>query len=59
MDHGGAGGDCSACHEGTNKNVNCYRCHNKSETEKHHTEKGILDIAGRCQECHPQGRGGD
>ena len=57
MDHGGADGECSACHEGTSSNVNCSRCHDKGETEKRHTDKGILDIGGRCLECHPDGKG--
>ena len=59
MNHGGAGGNCSSCHQGTNVAVNCYRCHNQAETEKHHTEKGIFDIAGKCLGCHPGGGGGN
>ena len=35
----------------------CYNCHNKAETEKHHAEKNIFDIANRCAECHPNGSG--
>lgn len=56
MDHGDAKGECAACHEGTSSNVNCYRCHDRGETEKHHTEKNILDIDGRCLQCHPDGK---
>lgn len=56
MEHGDANGECSACHDGTSSNVNCYRCHNKADTEKKHQEEGILDIAGRCLECHPDGK---
>jgi hypothetical protein len=55
MNHGKAGGNCSACHDGTSSKVNCYKCHNKSETEKKHKEEGIFDIAGRCLSCHPNG----
>jgi hypothetical protein len=55
MNHGDAGGDCATCHPGNKISVNCYSCHDKGETEKHHNEQGILDIAGRCLECHPDG----
>lgn len=57
MNHGDAGGDCYACHDGAKSNVNCYRCHDRAETEKKHTEEGILDIAGNCLACHPNGEG--
>jgi hypothetical protein len=56
MNHGNAGGNCSACHVNNSSSVNCYKCHNKSETEKHHSEEGIFDIAGRCLSCHPNGQ---
>jgi len=59
MDHGDAGGECSSCHSGTSTSVNCYTCHNRSETEKHHAEEDIFDIGGRCLECHPTGDKGD
>lgn len=59
MDHGDAGGNCSACHDGYKTSVNCYTCHNRSETEKKHAEEDIFDIAGRCLQCHPTGDEGD
>ena len=43
------------CHPANNPGWTCYNCHNKGETENHHAEKGILDIATRCLECHPDG----
>ena len=55
MDHGKAGGNCAACHLANNASVNCYTCHEQAETEKHHAEKDLLDIAGRCLVCHPNG----
>ena len=57
MNHGNAGGKCSSCHSGTSTSVNCYKCHNQAETEQHHAEKNITDIAGKCLNCHPTGRG--
>ncbi len=59
MDHGNAGGNCYACHNGPKPAVNCYTCHNPAETEKHHAEEGIIDIAGRCLECHQGGEKDD
>ncbi len=56
--HGNAGGICSSCHDGTNASANCYKCHNQAETEKNHADKGISNIAGRCLQCHPTGKGG-
>ena len=55
MNHGDAGGECSSCHSGTSSSVNCYTCHDRSETEKHHAEDDIFDIGGRCLDCHPTG----
>jgi hypothetical protein len=57
MDHGGAGGNCSTCHPNGGSNYTCYNCHDRAETEKHHAEKNILDIANRCTQCHAGGRG--
>jgi Domain of unknown function (DUF5667) len=59
MNHGNANGRCSSCHTGTNPTVNCFTCHNRSELEKKHAEEGIANIAGRCIQCHPNGKGGD
>jgi hypothetical protein len=57
MNHGGAGGQCSQCHNSNAPAYTCYNCHNKAETEQHHAEKNILDIANRCVECHQNGSG--
>ncbi|OGO40859.1 MAG: hypothetical protein A2W36_02160 [Chloroflexi bacterium RBG_16_58_14] len=56
LNHGGARGNCSRCHSGETNSVNCYTCHDQQKMEKHHAEKNILDIAGRCLECHPDGK---
>jgi hypothetical protein len=53
--HEGANNECSVCHTSSNWDWTCYTCHDKSETEKHHAEKNILNIAQRCLECHPTG----
>ena len=55
MDHEGADGSCSTCHENNTPAYTCYRCHDQSETRKHHEEKGILDVDHRCTECHSDG----
>jgi len=56
LNHGHAGGDCQKCHPSELASYTCYKCHNKSETEKHHAEKGITDLSN-CVACHPNGKG--
>ncbi len=53
--HGGAGGNCSACHSSNSTSVNCYKCHNQAKMVEKHNEEGISNIAGRCLSCHPNG----
>jgi hypothetical protein len=55
MNHGDANNNCENCHPGNTSGWTCYTCHNQSEMEKHHAEKGITDIGQRCLECHPTG----
>ncbi len=55
MNHGGAGGNCSTCHQANTPAYTCYGCHDRQETEQHHAEEGITDIDGRCTECHQGG----
>lgn len=59
MNHGNANGDCSKCHPSGGSQYNCFACHDKDKMINKHNEKGITDIAGRCLNCHPGGRGGD
>lgn len=55
INHKNANGDCSKCHPSGPPAWTCYTCHDQSETERHHEEKNILDIARRCTDCHPDG----
>jgi len=55
MDHGAAS-SCSSCHPGGGSDWTCDGCHNPTEMNNTHTEKGISDIGGRCLECHPTGK---
>jgi hypothetical protein len=55
INHGNAGGVCSACHSAQGNSVNCFRCHDQAKMETKHAEKGIFDLAGRCLNCHPKG----
>ncbi len=59
LNHGGKGTiPCATCHTtpGNFRAYTCYGCHNQAETEKHHLEKRITNIAN-CVQCHPTGRG--
>ena len=58
MNHGGANGDCAKCHPKDTSKWTCYKCHDKTETETHHAEKNIIDIASRCLDCHNGGDSG-
>jgi hypothetical protein len=55
LNHGNAGGNCQKCHPSALTSYTCYNCHNKSETQKHHAERGITDLSD-CVGCHPSGR---
>jgi hypothetical protein len=55
MNHGGANGACASCHPSNSAAWTCYNCHNQQETENHHAERNITNIASRCLECHPNG----
>jgi hypothetical protein len=55
LKHGGANGNCQTCHPSELTSYTCYKCHDQSETEKHHAEKGITDLSN-CVACHPSGR---
>jgi hypothetical protein len=56
INHKGADGVCAKCHPSGTSSWTCYTCHKQGETEKHHEEKGILNIASRCVACHPNGK---
>ncbi len=56
LDHGGANGNCSTCHPGGGSGFTCFNCHNQSELDKKHNEKGIPDWIDRCMDCHADGR---
>ncbi len=56
LNHGNAGSDCQKCHPSQLTSYTCYKCHNQSETEKHHAEKGITNLSN-CVACHPNGKG--
>ncbi len=58
MNHGGANGQCSACHVGGGTDYDCFKCHNQNELDKKHNEKGIPDYASHCLDCHSGGKGG-
>ena len=55
INHKGANGQCSLCHPSGGSAWTCYNCHDQAETEKHHDEKDIFDIASHCISCHPTG----
>jgi hypothetical protein len=58
LNHGGRGAiACTTCHTtaGNTKAYTCYACHNQSEIQKKHLEKGIANFAN-CVQCHPTGR---
>ena len=52
MNHGGADGICSNCHDSNKVKFDCYKCHDKAKTVDKHNEEGISDINGRCLDCH-------
>jgi uncharacterized protein YbdZ (MbtH family) len=58
LNHGGRGTiACTTCHTtaGNYRVYTCYACHNQSEIEKKHREKGIPNFAN-CVQCHPAGQ---
>ncbi len=58
LNHGGRGTiACTTCHTtaGNYHVYTCYACHNQSEIEKKHREKGIPNFAN-CVQCHPTGQ---
>jgi hypothetical protein len=55
VNHENANGVCANCHPGGTTDWTCYTCHDQQETENHHAEKDIFNIANRCMECHPDG----
>ncbi len=55
LDHGGAAGDCAACHPGGNyATYTCYTCHEQDKIAREHQEEGISDF-GNCVRCHATG----
>jgi hypothetical protein len=56
LNHGNAGGDCSACHGSPLPNYTCTKCHahDPARMADKHAEKGITDISD-CLGCHPGG----
>lgn len=59
INHGGANGQCAACHPGGTGSWTCFGCHDQARMDAKHLEEGITDYASRCLSCHPGGRGGD
>jgi len=53
MSHGNPD-SCQTCHPSSLGSYTCYSCHDQTEMEKHHLEKGITDISN-CVACHPTG----
>lgn len=59
MNHGKANGECAQCHPSGGSSWTCFNCHNESEMNKKHQEKGIPDYVSRCMECHGDGNKND
>ena len=59
IQHGGANGECSACHPSGTDSYTCENCHSFAAMRAEHQEEGIFNIAGRCIACHPYGNEGD
>ncbi|UCH58892.1 MAG: hypothetical protein JSV61_11820 [Anaerolineales bacterium] len=57
IEHKNAGGVCSRCHPSNSPAYTCYNCHDRAKMESKHAEKNIFDIASRCADCHPNGKG--
>ena len=57
MNHGGANGDCSTCHQPNLTAWTCTACHSQSKMDEEHHEVSGYDR--NCIKCHADGRGGD
>ncbi|MFN2120024.1 MAG: hypothetical protein ACK2T0_06505 [Anaerolineales bacterium] len=57
MNHGGANGDCSTCHQPNLTTWTCTACHSQSRMDQEHHEVSGYD--GNCIKCHANGRSGD
>jgi hypothetical protein len=54
IDHGGADGNCSACHPGGDTaSYHCFTCHSATTTVNFHNARGISDVLSKCADCHP------
>ncbi len=58
--HGGAGGDCTACHTtGNPPDYTCTTCHSQASLVQEHAEEGIFNFANDCMACHAGGSSGE
>ncbi len=58
--HGGAGGDCTACHTtGNPPDYTCTTCHSQASLVQEHAEEGIFNFANNCMACHAGGSSGE
>jgi hypothetical protein len=56
LDHGDEGEiPCLTCHPTSYVTYTCDNCHEPAEMEEEHRDKNIIDIFGRCVDCHPTG----
>lgn len=57
LDHGDQGViECLVCHSDSYLTYTCDACHDPIEMQEEHVDEDILDIVGRCADCHPTGR---
>ena len=58
--HGGAGGECTACHTtGNPPDYTCTQCHSWASLRSEHNEEGIFNFANNCMACHAGGSDGE
>jgi hypothetical protein len=61
VNHGGANGVCSTCHQNQNDYsvFQCTNCHTKTQTDSnHHGVSGYVYNSVNCYNCHKNGSGG-